>query len=552
MITQTIQGAGRADHSLFAVDVRKQIVMMAPENLLGSKKLVKNSFSRVESPPIRTMSHAPRKTRLPWWILLVIVVFLTQHVVRWGLPVKTNYTLANESASVQREWVIHRNGNQLETWLARDRDGDGRIDEFETPQGVWKRTTQPKRWLIVCLDGVPLAEMQRLWEEGHFREFSRPRALISTFPSDSETALTAVLHASPVPGYEHRYFDVAHNELRGGAWMTLTGKSSPYLELLDYDEPGIFKGLHYILRRKTYRADLGRLVERFRRSRPRVFVAHLASTDALYHVLKPVEVRSLLLEFEAVIREFYLDARGELGVLLFSDHGNTLRPSRTIPLDSALRSHGWRPSGRLERPRDVAVPPYGLIGFLAVYCREEAVPQLARDLTEVEGVDLVAYRDARRDSVWILNGSGARARLRWSADGGRYWYDAQSGDPLELIPIYAKLRSEGWVAEDGSAGDADLLAATASARYPDASQRIREWATNHVRNRSDIAVSLKPGYFYGSGLFQHIVRLESTHGALEASSSLGFAMTTAEPRVAARLPDLLPRDTIQRGTDRAP
>ncbi|MFQ5930606.1 MAG: hypothetical protein ACE5MK_13000, partial [Acidobacteriota bacterium] len=108
-----------------------------------------------------------------------------------------------------------------------DSDGDGTVDlvlaegrsvsSFARP-----RADDPEaRWLVLCLDGVPYAELLALWEEGYFREFFRPVPLISPFPSDSENALTDVLHAGPVPGYEHRYFDRDANQLAGGVLTTL-------------------------------------------------------------------------------------------------------------------------------------------------------------------------------------------------------------------------------------------------------------------------------------------------------------------------------------------
>ncbi|HEY1865688.1 MAG TPA: hypothetical protein VGG55_01360, partial [Candidatus Acidoferrales bacterium] len=180
-------------------------------------------------------------------------------------------------------------------WTARDTDGDGTWDEFVTPQGVFTRPgslTPPARWLVICLDGMPLAEMQSLWDRGHFREFFRPTAVVSTFPSDTETALTEAMHAAPVPGYEHLYFDRAANRLRGGVWVTLTGSGIPYIGTLDYDAPGWAKIVPYVVPRKAFQADVGRFRKDFLASRTPVFVAHIASSDGLLHVTKMNEAES--------------------------------------------------------------------------------------------------------------------------------------------------------------------------------------------------------------------------------------------------------------------
>ena len=132
-------------------------------------------------------------------------------------------------------------------------NGDGTWDEFTTLQGTFTRPglrTPPKRWLVVCLDGVAVGEMQSMWDRGHFREFFRPIATVSTFPSGTETAMTDVLHAVPVPGYEHIYFDRGANRTRGGFSIALTGLGIPYIRALDYDTPGWAKIVHFVGRAK--------------------------------------------------------------------------------------------------------------------------------------------------------------------------------------------------------------------------------------------------------------------------------------------------------------
>jgi len=156
------------------------------------------------------------------------------------------------------------------------------------------------------------------------------------------------------------------------------------------------------------------------------------------------------------------------------------------------------------------------------------------------------------ESVMVLSAAG-QARLAWNVDGSRFWYEAASGDPLELLPVLAKLRAGGRLAADGSAGDEDLFAATWAAHDPDAAARLRDWATNHVQNRASILISFKPGFYHGAGVFQHIVSIAGTHGALDAGSSLGFAISTHPLQPATRLSELLPREWLrtQSGSHRA-
>jgi len=421
------------------------------------------------------------------------------------------------------------------------------MDQFQTPQGSFVRPgllAQPKRWLVICLDGVPLDVMQNLWDRGHFREFLRPTAVVSVFPSDSQTALTAVLHAAPPPGYEDLYFDRARNRIRGGWWVTLSGYQIPYIRSLDYDPPGWAKALPYLLPRKTYRADLGRLRKRFLASGAPVFIAHISASDSVMHMFNAREAEPLLLEFETLVNDLYFDARGELGVLIFSDHGNTQTPSQDIALEPFLSQHGWRLRSSISGSRDVVIPAYGLIGFCAVYCQPQSAEALAKDLTQLEGVNLVVTRDANGRAATIMSASGM-ARLIWIPGPSSYLYFSQRGDPLLLEPVSATLREQGRLAlPPFPIADADLFGATWSGPYPDAAARIRDWATNHVQNPSNLLISLKPGYFHGKGSFQHMVKFAGTHGALDASSSLGFAMSTMPLPPAIRLADLLPREFL--------
>lgn len=486
-----------------------------------------------------------RRTKIATGVLLALAVGAGWHIHRWGQPVPRAY----ERVAAGRYRLL---ASAATVYVAEDIDGDGTIDRVY-PEGAPARgfprpaaTDADARWLIVCLDGVPYAEMKALWEEGYFREFFAPSELVAPFPSDSESALTDLFHAAPVPGYEHRYFSRAANRLRGGMTTTFTEEHIPYLALLDYDMGGFLKGLTYILPRKSYRADLGRLRRRFLESNRKVFLAHIASTDSLYHVLTREEMRALLIEVDALLRDLYFAAGGKLRITLLSDHGNSLEAPRSfggaVPLRAFLAERGWRLTDSLRQPRDVVVPAYGLVGFLAAYSQPNTVAELARTLAEMEGVDLAVWAS---DGSVVIESRRGRARLDWSrsfgTDARQFRYRPESGDPLELAPLLAELARTGKVSADGYIADADLFAATARHRYPDSAYRLWQWATNHVLNRADVLVSLAPGYHYGRETFQRIVTLRSTHGSLDRAQSVGFAMSTdASLPTVLRGRDLLP------------
>ena len=264
----------------------------------------------------------------------------------------------------------------------------------------------------------------------------------------------------------------------------------PYIRKLDYDPPGWAKGMPYLAVQKSYNADVGRMRAAFLRSNQPVFIAHIAASDALMHVRTAQEARPLLIEFDDALRDLYLDARGDLGIIaVIGDPWQHLNPDISHPVDveKFLSDRGWRVSHSLRKAHDLAIPAYGLVGFAAVYCKPQAVDELAEQLRGVSGADLIVSRDSTPNVATIrAAGSRAIAKLEWSADGQRYRYAAHDGDPLGLAETFDRLQAAGKLDSDGFAADADLFAATASTIYPDAASRIRLWAAGGVRNHQTL------------------------------------------------------------------
>ena len=468
------------------------------------------------------MSRATR-WRAAALLLAILAGYIALHIHRWGQPVPKAFHPAGE-----RRWRA-ADGRQIQ---AADLDGDGVYDRFSQANGFFVRptaATADSRLLILCLDGVPYSEMRNLWDQGHFREFFTPVEMVSTFPSDSETAMTGLLHAAAGPGYENEYFDRTQGKVTGGIRVTLE-QSSPYLKKLDYDAPAIFKGIHFVVSRKTFRADLGRLRKRFLASRAPVYVAHMSSTDAMYHVLPSGEVRALLEELEALLRDLYFEAAGKLRIAMFSDHGNDLVPGQPAPLRESLEQAGFQVKERLDEPRAVAIPEFGLVSFAAVYAAPAVVPEAARVLAATEGVEAVVYRDGDMVRVQSRNGE---ATVQADADRAHFLYRAERGDPLRLLPLWNQLEQAGKLNSAGFAPEEELFSATLKGPYPDALFRLwysmQDPPQGLVENRADLLVSLADGYYLGRGWFEHFVELQSSHGSLSRRASLGFAMSTDAP-----------------------
>ncbi len=482
-------------------------------------------------------------------LLSLLAGLLALRIYWWGRPVPRLFQPAGPN-----QWRS-ADGRQIE---ARDLDGDGTYDRFSYSGGSFPRPTAGaagSRLLIVCLDGVPFSAMSELWQQGHFREFFPPVELVSTFPSESEVALTAFLQAPPSRGYENLYFDRGKGRITGGITVTLA-QSAPYLKKFHYDEPALFKGVHFILPVKSLRADLGRLRKRFLASSEPVYVAHTSSTDGLYHVSRSGQTRPLMMEVESLVRDLYLAAEGKLRILLFSDHGNNLAPGRAARLVPALESAGFQVKDRLGGPRVVILPRFGLVSFAAVFAQRAVVPEVARVLAATEGVDAVVYRERGALRVHSRNG---QATVESDPAGTRFRYRTERGDPLRLLPVWERLRSEGKLDAAGFAPEPDLFAATVGGPFPDALFRLWESSLvegrGFVENRADLLVSLADGYYNGSGFFQRLVDFQSTHGGLGRGSTTGFAMTTDAPFPRAlRYNELLtsPSFSLPRGTPPAP
>lgn len=470
-------------------------------------------------------------------LLVIFILSLTAAVVYaigfWGRPVPVRFTLIEKTDTdrdgLMDSWHFASPHDDKADFLEIDSDHDGQVDrlQFRNPDITTldisnaETDISGRKKLAVCLDGVPYEVMAKLWDQGFFREFSRPAKVISVFPSVSDVALSEVLHAEKVPGYENLYFDVQRNKTAGGAMSTVSKARIPYLEILDYDEPGIFKGLAYILPIKTYRADLGRFLKRYTSSTRGYYKAHLCSTDSICHVMTPNEFAGYLREVDALLRDIFLQHQGSLDLVVFSDHGNSQVPSQRLDIEHFLAEAGYHLESSLRSQRSVVIPGFGLVGVLAVYCSPENIAGLAQLFNRREGVDFCAFLD--QGAVRITSSRGT-ARILADASGDRLKYERVDGDPLDLSRIWTQLLRQEQVDSHGFVQAGVWFKATAEHEFPDAINAIFRGVNNHVTNRASLLVSLKDGYHYGSSFFNKLVTLRSTHGSLRKTSMTGFVM----------------------------
>jgi hypothetical protein len=191
-----------------------------------------------------------------------------------------------------------------------------------------------------------------------------------------------------------------------------------------------------------------------------------------------------------VVRGFLAAGGAERRVVLFSDHGMTAVPSRRIDLAAVLGKSGYRLASRLEGPRDVVAPAYGLVGAIPLYtrCGEEAA--VARAVARAQGVDFAAWREG--DRVSAVSGDGRP-------------------DPIDR-PQHL---------------------------YPDLRSRVERGLRDHVVHPASVIVSLADGWHYGSGLFEALANMKGTHGSATEGASVGFVASNVD-----RLPEALRADEV--------
>ncbi len=389
--------------------------------------------------------------------------------------------------------------------------------------------------LLLLLDGVPYRSIRTLYDRGRFRNFRPPARLISVFPTLTDPAYDLLFGTGPTPGFEAGYFDRSSNRVTGAFRSYLTGRNEAWVRHADYRLSFIKDAVMYLLPRWVYRGELRRarriLRRRLASGQPRV-VLYILSTDGLAHMLLPAQLERELARLDDWIGRLVHEHDGQLEVVVISDHGLSCLPPncsrlRRFDLVAALRAAGLRPARRLKRPGDVAVPLFGLLDMARIHAFDAHTARLAvaalRTCPEVELVILKGY-----ECLEVYAGAASAVVCHQASDqlGPSYSYQPVIGDPLELAEACATLRAAGQMNSDGFASRQAWLAATAELPFPAGPQRLWEGIFCLCREQPDIVISLKNGWFVGSGLLSRFVRLKGTHGGPHRRASETFAMAT--------------------------
>ena len=396
---------------------------------------------------------------------------------------------------------------------------------------------------IIALDGVPYELINQLYLQGYFRLFHPPAKVISCFPSMTDLAFQQIFHSAQPLAYQAKHFDRASNRMIPGNQIYLSGQNADWNNHLDYRCSTVLDAVSYVKPNFVFNRELAAMLKLFREPGADTRIAYTVATAGL----ATQKGRSGILEFLRTIdlfcQQLVFEHQGRVKITLLADHGHNLSGCRRIRFDRFLKENNFNLTDRLQDPHDVVMVEYGLITYAAVFTGQPA--QLAQTLRQHPAVDLICY--PQNQTIIVQNLTG-KAIIRHRDH--HFSYTAETGDPLQLLPIIEQLRQTNKIDQDGFIDDRALFYATCAHTYPDPLRRIFQAFYGLVQKPADLIVCLKDGFCHGSGAFDAFIDAASTHGSLNQSNSATFLMTMLGPTPKPlRLPDIMPAlEQLRRGS----
>ena len=393
----------------------------------------------------------------------------------------------------------------------------------------------PPRTLVLALDAIPYSVVESVTsadrgEERLFADLKGPVPLVSTFPSTTSLGMPAILAPFGLEGsagYEAKYFDREHNEIRGGGPLSYHKIKFPWREFFDWEVKGLLRKATTTMRpiKATEHAIEASLDAFFASSEPMFFVYYY-TTDPAGHLQGPESFEPILTELHDALqraREKRPDA--PFTTVVFSDHGLSGGPPlanvRSDVVD-ALRQAGYRKRERLTADEDIVLVPFGLVSSFVTFTRPGHEADAARAMASVDGVDLCAAMDHTGEAnVWSLFSGDGEAVVRRRTRGmvTEWSYDTLVGDPLGFAPLAG---DSGW------RSDSWWFERTATTHYPDALHRIAS-AFDLVANPASVVCSTDAAHMFGARMTtfgsRFTGRLRWTHGSLLREATMGFVMS---------------------------
>jgi len=397
------------------------------------------------------------------------------------------------------------------------------------------------RTLVLAVDGVPLRSVQQAREKGAFAGWPEPQPLVSTFPSVTNVAFTAMLEPFGVDsagGYEVAHFDVARNEVVGNTPFGYEERLYAWRDAFDVTSRTVKSKLRtYTAPKSASRKAVDKAEKLLLETDKELVLAHAGATDALIHLRGDKAILKYLLELDGrlqEIKERHEQATGrKLRIVLLSDHGNSsIKIHRAKGLRGALREAGLEVVKHLGEPGEVVAPTFGIVGYGALFMHQQDAETASRAIVGNPTVDLAAWLSNPTEMIVVSDLGTATVHWRVDPTGGwRLSYEATEGDPLGYTDLVAQMRARGRLDSDGFAHEDDWFAWTVSSEYPDGLRRLIHSLTGaYVANYATVVFSLKPGYAWG-WTSAHMSsklsggRLEGTHGGLDRISTVGFFLS---------------------------
>lgn len=373
------------------------------------------------------------------------------------------------------------------------------------------------RHVFIVLDGIGYDVMKKYYDDGGMRICNPPSRVIAPYPCLTDLCIADMTGCSPCRGFESRYFDSIEKCVKGGSNDYMTYKNQPYHKFMQYRCDMLFDGLGFLYPKSVYGKELNDFKRVFDSNKSREIRGYIVSSAGMGTSFGKEGQIECLAGAERLAMQIIKETQGKAKITFVSDHGHSYTPSTQIPIDAYLTEKGWRITDNLSNPNDVAYVRYGLETYACFGTSQPA--KLAADLTALTGVTIASYLD--NDSVVVLGPGGAKATIRQK--NGKYKYEHSIGDPLQLLPILAKLTTD----SEGYFSDRDVFAATTTHVYPDSLARLWRAHTTVAQNIPDVIISLDDKYYSGSKEFADMVKnVASTHGGLNRSNSTAFIMTS--------------------------
>ena len=415
--------------------------------------------------------------------------------------------------------------------------------------------TDSPRTLVLALDGVPLRAVIKAKEMGAYSSFPDPQPMISTFPSVTNVAFTAMFApfgVDPAGGYEVAFFDLEQNKVIGGTPWGYEDRLFAWRDAFDVTSRTIGSKIKTYTRPRKVSIDAVAKAEEvlFKETSKELILAHIGACDAMIHLRGDKAILKLLIELDGQIQEIkerHLATFGRpLRVVMLSDHGNSaIKIHRAKGIRKVLRKANLEVvKGLGEEKGQVVAPTFGIVGYGALFMHQQDAETASKAVVGNPRVDLAAWLSNPKELVVVSDAGVAVVHWRQEPDGGwKLSYVPIDGDPLEYEAIAQRLQASGRLDRDGFADEDDWFLETVSSEYPDGLRRLVQSLTGtYVDNYATVIFSLKPGFAWGwtsAHLSSKISggRLEGTHGGLDADSTIGFFMTDD--------PDLQPATAIR-------